>query len=471
MSVRDQTGPAVPTAPGRLPGLGHTVQLYRRPLEFLASLTALGDVVRVYLGPLPAYVLTAPDVVRQVLHDGGQNFDKGRLFERSRPLVGQGLLTAQPQLHRIQRPMIQPAFHRARIAQYTATMRAAAEETMAAWQPGQTVAIDRAMTDLTLSVIARTLFSAPPGSAAFTEVHQTLPVFVSGAGLRALLPAWLLRLPLPANRRFTDAVARLLALTDQAVSSHSSTPNRPDGADGPDGPEDVLSLLLQARDEHGRAMSAQQLRDEVLTLIIAGTETSQAALTWALHLTATHPTVEQRLHEEVDTVLEGRPVTFTDLPHLPHTTRIVNEVLRLYPPWLLMRRALRPVTLGPARLPAGTEIIYSPYLLHHDPRHFPDPDRFDPDRWLTDRARTLPRGAYIPFGAGPRKCIGDSFAAAQATTVLATLAAQWTLRPHTSTPAIPRPTGPLIRPPELRMSVLPRHPHPTSPGEDRAPAS
>ncbi|WP_405594779.1 cytochrome P450 [Streptomyces sp. NBC_01092] len=431
-------------------GLGHTVQLYRRPLEFLTSLTALGDVVRVYLGPLPAYVLTAADVVRQVLHDNGQNFDKGRLFERSRPLVGQGLLTAEPQLHGLQRPMIQPAFHRARIAHYTATMRAAAEETMAAWQPGQTVAVDRAMTDLTLSVIARTLFSAPPGGAAFTEVHQTLPVFVSGAGLRALLPAWLLRLPLPANRRFTDAVARLLALTDQVESSHRSTPN---GPDRPDEPEDILTLLLQARDEHGRPMSAQQLRDEVLTLITAGTETSQAALTWALC-----PTVEQHLHEEVDTVLDGRPVTFTDLPHLPHTTRITNEVLRLYPPWLLMRRALRPVTLGPARLPAGTEIIYSPCLLHHDPRHVPDPDR-----WLTDRARTLPRRAYIPFGAGPRKCIGDSFAAAQATTVLATLATHWTLRPHTNSPVPPRPTGPLIRPPELRMSVLPRHPHPTSP--------
>jgi cytochrome P450 len=252
---------------------------------------------------------------------------------------------------------------------------------------------------------------------------------------------------IPANRRFDRAVERLRAIVLDVIAAW-----RADGEDH----GDLLSMLMLATDEDtGAGMTDQQVYDEVITLLTAGSETSAVALTWFFHEIARHPEIERRIEEELDAVLAGRTATFDDVAKLEYTRRVVTEVLRMYPIWILMRRALVDVELGGVRLPAGTEVMLSPYSLHFDPEFHDQPDLFDPDRWLPERAARVPKGAFIPFGSGSRQCVGKAFAETEITVVAATIMSRWKLVPVPGKPVRTKVTS-AAYPSRMPMTAVPR---------------
>ncbi|UXY27096.1 cytochrome P450 [Streptomyces sp. HUAS TT20] len=436
-------------APGRLPLVGHALHLARRPLEFLASLPAVGDLVELRLGTKPTYLPCHPELVQQVLLNARVYDTGGPVKEKARPILGNGLITSDWADHRRQRRMVQPAFHTARIATYAEVMREECAAHTETWRAGRPLDVGDAMQALTARVTARALFSTEMAPHSVAEIQRGLPVMVRGAFRRAMDPTGLLaRLPLAANREFDTALARLHALIDTIVGDY-----RRSGEDR----GDLLSALLAARDEEdGGAMTDQEVHDQVMTLLLAGVETTASALTWAWHLLAAHPEAEARLHAEVDGVLGGRIPGYADVPRLAQTQRIFTEALRLYPPaWMYTRMTTEPTELAGHRLEAGSDLLISPYVIHRIPEFFPRPEVFDPDRWLPERARDVTRGSYLPFGGGSRKCIGDVFGMTEATLALATIASRWRLRPVPGTTVSPHAgmsltTGPLPMAPEPR---------------------
>jgi cytochrome P450 len=451
---------SVPTAPGRLPLLGHALPLCRRPLDFIRSLSPVGGIVRVYLGTWPVYFLTDPALVHQMLVTERNSLRKGRFYERARAVGGDGLITSGGELHRRQRRLIQPIFQPSRIGGYAGIMSRHADDLAASWQAGQSVAMVEEMIGLTLGTAAETLFRSDLGAAALAEVRRSMPILVRSALVKAALPKSLDRLPIPVIRRFDTAARRLHQVVDEVVSRY-----RADGRDQ----ADLLSMLLAARDpDSGDAMDDTLIRDEVITFLAAGTESTANTLAWLFHDLGAHPDVEGRLHAEVDGIVGAGPVGYDDVGRLEYTRRVVNEALRLHAFVLVMRSATEAVEIGGVRFPEGTEIVHSPYALHRDPRLFPRPTEFDPDRWSAGHARQHPRGAFVPFGNGDRKCIGDTFAMTEMIIAVATIAARWRLRPvpghrvRAGAGAFPYPEG-------LRMTAVRRHavaddPEPIRPG-------
>ncbi|MFD4661259.1 cytochrome P450 [Kitasatospora sp. NPDC058444] len=414
--------PAPPVAPGRLPLIGHALALWRRPLEFLDSLTAYDPIVAAHLGPQPSYVLTGPELVHRVLVGEAASFAKGRSFDKLRPYLGNGLATSEGAFHLRQRRLVQPAFHHGRIAHYVDTMARLAAERADSWRPGQVVDVTLQMLELSLAVVTSTLFSTSLDESAAAEIRRALPVVLRGMYTRVLDPTNLWhRLPTPGNRRLADAHDRLRSAVDRLI--HAERAERTGGR------PDLLATLLRARDaDSGEAMTDRQLHDELITLLVAGTETAAGGLAWLFHELGRHPLVDQRLHQELQDHVE-LPLTAHQLPRLGHTRRIVDESLRMRNPGgITIRRAITEVELGGYRFPEGTEFIFSALVLHRNPRHFPDPLRFDPDRWLPDRP-PVPRGAFVPFGAGHHLCVGESFARTEMMTVVATVASRWRLAP------------------------------------------
>lgn len=412
----------VPVAPGRLPLLGHSVEMIRRRQGFTSGLREHGDVVRVDLGPMTTFFVTAPPLVHQVLVTDGPRFRKGAMFDKFRPYVGNGLVLSDGEFHRRQRRMVQPAFHRDRIAGYAEVMVRAATALTSSWTPGEVRVVEDDMQGLAVTVVGEALFSTELGPRVVDEVRRSVFVVIKQGMVRALSPSFVEKLPLPGNREFDRAVARMRALVMEIIDAR-----RAEGATARDH-GDLLSTLLAAQDEAGDGMTDEQVYDEVLTLLTAGIETTALGLAWAFHEVARHPEVEERLVEEFDEVLGGRPVTFADVPRLKYAAAVVNEVLRMYPLWILMRRAVAPVDLDGVELPVGAEVIVSPHALHHDPASFPDPHRFDPGRWLSPEVE-VPRGAYIPFAAGARQCVGNVFAQTEIVITLATVLSRWRLVP------------------------------------------
>ncbi|WP_285607159.1 cytochrome P450 [Actinokineospora globicatena] len=433
-------------APGAWPVLGHAPALMRRPLAFLSSLPDRGPLVEVRLGPLPAYVVTTPELARQVLVTGSQDFERGRLSGKLTRALGSGLATSTGQEHRTQRRMLQPAFSRTAVAACAEPMRAAAESLMSGWTAGQVIDVNQAMDAYSSDVVARSLFGSEVAAPAAAEFRQSLPGLLRDMVNRTILPEWWAGLPTPGNRRAARALARVDAAAHAAITAYRA-------ADRDEG--DLLSLLIAARDEDGSGLGDTQIRDQMITFTLAGVETTSATLAWFFHELAHHPDIERRVLAEIDTVLGTREPTLDDLPALTETTHALLESTRLYASWIQMRRAIRPVVLDGVELPAGTEVIYSPYLLHHDPRWFPNPEAFDPDRWNPDRADVIPNGAYLAFSAGIHKCIGESFAFLE-TTMLAAMACQrWRLRPVPGVPVRPVATG-VVHPKGLVMTLTPR---------------
>ncbi|GAA1971714.1 cytochrome P450 [Amycolatopsis minnesotensis] len=438
---------SVPVARGRWPVLGHTPVLLRRRFEFTASLRDSGEIVKVFLGPMPAYFVTSPELTYRVLVTNGSSFRKGAMFDKFQPYLGNGLLLSNGAFHHRQRRLIQPAFHRERIARYAETMVRAARELTGTWRRGEVRDLTADMQGLAVTIVGEALFSAELGQRAIAEVRRSIFLVIKQGMIRALSPSFLEKLPVPGNRQFDEAIERMRAIVLEVIASW-----RADGSDH----GDLLSMLLLARDEEtGERMTDQQTYDEVLTLLTAGIETTALALAWIFHEIARDPEVERRLRDEIDEVLAGGPLTFEDVPKLTYTHQVVNEVLRMYPIWILMRRATEEVELGGVRIPAAAEVIISPHALHFDQGSYPDPHRFDPDRWAPDRVGEVPKGAFIPFGAGTRQCMGNVFAQTEIVITVATVLADWRLVPVPERPVRVKFTS-AAYPSEMPMTVTER---------------
>ncbi|MET9466446.1 cytochrome P450 [Streptomyces sp. NPDC006544] len=427
MAHAEHPGPAVqaPVAPGRLPLLGHALHLWRRPIAFLESLREHGDIVRLDIGTWPVHVLTSPEHVHAVLVQQANQFGRGRIFDRLRPVFGNGIVTTDGDFHRKQRRMMQPAFHRNHIAEYVQVMCRQAEAMSASWTDGREISLVTEARGYAMSSVAEMIFSGDLSRSAVAEVHRSLPIVLEGMLVRAVMPKSLDRLPVPYNRRFDAAAARLREIIDQVIVRYRAEAGNAGGDR-----HDLLSLLLSSVDaETGATMGPEQVRDEVIAIMLAGTETSATTLSWIFHEIGRHPEVEKRLHAEVDAVVGNRSVRPEDIPALTYTNNVFQEALRLHSPLLFTRRALAPLTLGGVAIPAGAELAYSPYALHRDPALFPDPTTFDPDRWQRGAGERSRTHSYVPFGAGQHKCIGDSFAVAEILTAVATVASRWHLTP------------------------------------------
>src|SRR3984957_12561752 len=420
------SGPAARDA-AVLPGggrlLGHALEFGRDPLALLQRAREDGDVVRLRFGPFHVSVLNSPDAIRQALVSQARNLEKGLSFGRAKRLIGNGLVMSEGEDHRRQRRLMQPAFHRAQIARYLTTMRDVAVPRIGAWPDGGTLAFDREMRSITLTVLTRTLLSADISSEAIDEIERLLRVLLSellARGITANIPGlgWV---PTRSNRRFAVSKRRLDAMLAGIIDGYRTA-----GADH----DDLISILMHARDdETGASMTSKQLRDEATTLVIAGSETTGNTIAWACYLLAQHPQVAERLQAEVDLVLAGQDASYETLTRLPFTRAVITETLRLYSPvWILPRRALVDVELGGHLLRAGSRMVFSPYALNRDPRLHQDPDRFDPGRWATDYTRTGMRASFFPFGQGIRNCIGEGFAWTESLLLLSAIAARWQLR-------------------------------------------
>jgi cytochrome P450 len=413
-------------APGptsRFPG-EMLFRMSRERLDLLREMgTGYGDVSEITLGKQRIVMLTHPDDIRDVLVTHQKQFRKGQALERAKVLIGEGLLTAEGEQHLRQRRLVQPAFHRARISAYAGAMTGAAMQQQSSWRDGQTLDANRAMMLITLDIVAATLFGATiggGGSAIGKALDDVFESFSIGYGpLTPLLDL----LPTPKKRRFQKGKQLLDATIDRIIAERRSS-----GEDT----GDLLSMLLHATDTEGDggSMSDQQLRDEAITIFIAGHETTANALTWTWLLLARNPDAERALHAEIDGVLGDRLPTMDDLAQLPMTRAIVAESMRLYPPaYIVGRRAMAEYTVGGITFPARTIFLAPQFIVHRDPRWWPEPDQFIPARWLDgDATATRPKMAYFPFGAGTRICVGEQFAWMEAMLVLATLARRWRVR-------------------------------------------
>ncbi|GGW64051.1 cytochrome P450 [Streptomyces caelestis] len=447
----------VGTAPGIFPSISHGIALFRRPLEFLNSLPARGDLVEIRLGPQRAWMVCHPELVHRMLRDS-RTFDKGGpQYERLRALMGGGVVTCPHAEHRRQRRMLQPTFRPSSVAGHTRMMAEETESLCGDWRGGQQVDVSAAMLGLTTRLISRVLLSDSLGPAAAEEVRHCLAAIVRGLFVRTVVPVdALFRLPTPANHRYRRAVERVRELVDAAVAERRRGAPR----------DDLLGLLLRAADaEDGETpVTDQEVHDQLVSLLLTGSESPSMCLASTFSLLAQHPEVERRLHAEVDSVLAGRLPDADDLPRLVYTRSVVTETLRHSPPgWLFTRVTTRETEFAGCRLPRGATILYSPYLLHHNAASFPEPGRFLPERWLESEDAAGPHGALIPFAAGSRKCIGDLFSMAEMTVALATIAGRWRLRHPAGRVAPPRP-GATLGPRSLTMICEPRPDAPGDPG-------
>jgi cytochrome P450 len=419
----------VPTMPGGHLLLGHALEFGRDPLALFQRAREHGDVVGIRFGPFRVYVLNSPGVIRQALVGEARKLSKGLNFGRTRRLIGGGLVMAEGEGHQRQRRLMQPAFHRAEIARYAGTMRDVAVPRISAWPDGGTLAFDRELRSITLTVLTRTLLSSDIGVDSIDEIEQLLRVLLAELvtqGISANVPglAWV---PTRSNRRFSAANRRLRALLTNVIDGYRS---RAGEAGDREDHGDLISILMRARDDDtGAGMTNEQLRDEATTLVIAGSETTGNTIAWACHLLAQYPQVQERLQEEADLVLAGADADYETLSSLPFTRAVITETLRLYGPvWILPRRALVDVELGDHLLPAGSRMFFSPYALNRDARLHRDPDRFDPDRWGAGYSRSDLRATFFPFGQGIRNCIGEGFAWTESILLLSAIAARWQLR-------------------------------------------
>ena len=417
-TVLEAPGPKRTLWPG-----GQMLGFQRDPLGFLSRLAGeYGDVAQFRVGPQRAFLLNHPDLIRDLLVTHHERFHKGRALQRAKRLLGRGLLTSEEEFHRRQRRLAQPAFHRQRVNAYGATMVEYAERLSERWREGETFDVAREMMRLTLAIAGKTLFDADVESEA-DEVGDALTEVMELFGYLMLPYVELLEyLPLPHTRRFKRARARLDAVIYRIIEDR-----RRDGRDH----GDLLSMLLLAVDEEGdrTGMTNEQLRDEAMTIFLAGHETTANALAWTFYLLARNPAAERRLHDELDAVLAGRAPSVEDVPGLRYTEMVVAEAMRLYPPaWALGRMAVADHEAAGYHIPRGSLVLASQFVMHRDARYFPDPERFDPERFTPEAKAARPQFAYFPFGGGVRRCIGEGFAWMEMMLTLASLARRWRLR-------------------------------------------
>lgn len=411
--------------PRYLTPFGAARAVRRDPLGFMTDLARrYGDVVRIRMGPISSYAFFHPDAVRHVLRDRHERYVKGPVIARVKVLIGEGLFTSEGAFWRRQRRLAQPAFHRERIAGFVDAMVACTTERLERWAPaahaGHTIDVAAEMSELTLTVVGRTLFGTDLSMDA-PEVGVALRAALAGTADRALRwmapPMWL---PTHDNRRLRRSIAVLDRVVFDVIARrrHAAAPG-----------DDLLGMLMTARDvDTGEGMTTRQLRDEVMTFFLAGHETTANALAWALSLVGRHADVEARLRAEIAGVLADRPPTFADVPRLAFTRAVIDEAMRLYPPvWGIGRQTIAADEVQGVPLPTGSVVTLSPWVTHRHPAFWRDPDEFDPTRFLPGAAATRLPYAYFPFSGGPRRCIGESFALVETVVVLAMLVQRYRL--------------------------------------------
>lgn len=412
-----------PPGPRGRPLIGHAVEYIREPLAFMLRVQReYGGLVKLHVPMMPTWLVSDPALIEQILITDVKSYGKDRTIRfLGEEVIGQGLLSSDGALWRRQRRLAQPAFHKERIAQYTRIMLRCGQAYLDTLRPGQTRSIVDDMMQLTLRVVLRALLSIEAADTT-EDIRQAFSVIMErhAVGPFLMFPA-LAKLPLPINRRTTDAVRRLEGHVLRVIRE------RREGTSEPAQP-DLLAMMLAARDEDGSAMSDTQLRDEVLTMFLAGHETTALLMSYSFLLLSQNPAALAALTQELRSVLSGRVPTLADLPSLRYTEAVLLETMRLYPPaWTIGREVTSDTELGGYPLAKGTQVVMSQWVLHRNPDYFADPETFRPERWLDGLQKRLPRFAYMPFGGGPRLCIGHSFAMIEATLLLAMIASRFRL--------------------------------------------
>jgi cytochrome P450 len=403
--------------------------LNESPLDYFTRIARdYGDVVGIRVVNFRTIFVNHPDAIEEALVTNARKCVKGRVLRANRHVFGEGLLTSEGDFWLRQRRLAQPAFHRARIATYAATMVEYTQRLLESWRDGEERDAHQEMMRLTLQIVAKTLFDADVEREA-RDVGKSLSLLLEfGANFKRTLfiPHWV---PTPTNLRIKREVAQIEKILYRIIAER-----RASGHDA----GDLLSMLLHAQDEDGSRMTDRQLRDETITLFLAGHETTAGTLSWTWWLLGLNPAVEAKLHAELDTVLAGRPPSLEDLPKLAYTGNVITESLRLYPAaWGLARVAVEDHELAGYPVKKGMGIAMAQWVVHRDPRWYNAPEEFRPERWEGDLLKRLPRFAYFPFGGGPRQCIGNSFALMEATLLLATIAQKYRLRLVANHPVVP----------------------------------
>jgi len=401
--------------------VGSLPEIQRDELDFLMrQVREHGDVVHVRVVNHHAYVLSNPRDIENVLVNKSSNFIKSVFLRESKALFGDGLLTSDGTLWQKQRRALQPAFHHDHVLSYTRTMAESTARMLATWQDGEERDIHQDMTRLTMEIVAKVLFGEEISSDA-ERACEAFGLFFRQYDERFglyLIPEWV---PTPENIRYRRSIKRL----DEIVLRIIRRKVAGDYGESPD----VLSVLLRGRNGNAEEMAERQIRDEMMTLFFTGHETTALALAWTFYLLGQNPEAEQKLQAEVDTALEGRTPTFQDMARLPFLEMVFKESLRLYPPAFgVVREALSDCEIGGYPIPKGSTLAMFQWVVHRDPRFFNRPEDFIPERWENDFAKTLPRCAYFPFGAGPRLCIGNTFAQAEVPLLLASIVQKFQLK-------------------------------------------
>ena len=425
----------LPPGPKGLPVAGNLLAYSRDPLGFLTRCSReYGDVVRLGFPGPPACLLSHPDHVEYVLVKNNKNFVRDKYTRAELGILGNGLLVNEGDSWRRHRRLAQPAFHRRRVEAFGETMVSFTERMLDGWRSGEVRDVHAEAMRLTLEIVAKTLFDTDISREA-EGVGRSLNAIMarsSDQGSSVFVRMLPDSIPTPGNLAYRRAVRRLDGMVQALVEER-----RESGADT----GDLLSMLLHAEDEGGEGMSDRQLRDEAMTIILAGHETTAIALSWTWYLLGKHPEAEARLWSELEEVLGGRPPTVEDLPRLRYADAVLKESMRLYPPaWAIGREAVGDCEIGGYHVPAGTQLFISQYVIQRDGRFFDEPEAFDPERWTDGRTEGLPQYAYFPFGGGPRLCIGSGFAKMEAALLLATVAQRFKQEPVWGRPPVPQPS-------------------------------
>lgn len=420
----------------------------RDPLGFLTRAAQSGDVVRYRMGPRQIFLLNHPDHIKDVLVTSNHKFEKSMVLKRSKRVLGEGLLTSEGAFHLRQRRLAQPAFHRQRVAEYAQVMAEYADRHCQRWHNGETLDIHDHMMKLTLAIAGKTLFDTDVEEHA-EDIGEALTIFMGLFEMMFLPFSNILeQLPIPSMRRLQKARLRLDAVIYRMIAERRADP----GDRG-----DLLSMLLRATDseDNSGGMSDEQLRDECVTILLAGHETTANALTWTWMLLSQNPEAEARMHQEID-ALGGKLPEFADLPRLRFTESVLAESMRLYPPaWGIGRMAIEPHEFGGMTVPPNSMVISSQWVMHRSERWWERPLEFLPERWTDAAAQARPKFAYFPFGGGPRQCIGEAFAWMEGTLLLATIARRWQFSLSGGVQAVPQPVITLR--PKGGLRVTARH--------------